>query len=178
MLLGALKKSDKHGLRMAVGLIGLFCLRTSELAVLRVEDGKLYVGHVKNNENTLGERWVMFIRLKKLVRSVVSQRHCFRLPYFMNLPLPQNKFARLAINVVAVPIWLVVWIELIASFYKIINWAVVNINGFESFYKPIHINIFEGFSFVWLLFRLVLLVGPIILFSRFVWKKPRITGGK
>ncbi len=101
-----------------------------------------------------------------------------RLPYFMNLPFPQNKFARLAINVVAVPIWLVVWIELIASFYKIINWAVVNINGFESFYEPINLNIFEGFSFVWLLFRLVLLVGPIILFSRYVWKKPRITGDK
>ena len=56
MLLEALKQNEKHGLRMAVGLIGLFGLRPSELAVLRVEDGKLYVGHVKNNENTIGEQ--------------------------------------------------------------------------------------------------------------------------
>ena len=54
-LLQALEKNKKHSLYMVVALIGLFGLRPSELAVLEVKDSKLYVGHVKNNENTIGE---------------------------------------------------------------------------------------------------------------------------
>ncbi len=37
---------------LATGLISVFGLRLAELAALKVVDGKLYVGHVKNNINT------------------------------------------------------------------------------------------------------------------------------
>ena len=37
---------------LATGLISIFGLRLAELAALKVVDGKLYVGHVKNNINT------------------------------------------------------------------------------------------------------------------------------
>ena len=38
---------------MAVSLVGLFGLRPAELGVLRVEEGRLYVGNVKRNVRTL-----------------------------------------------------------------------------------------------------------------------------
>ncbi len=45
-------ESRDSSLFLAVGLISIFGLRLSELAVLRVLDGKLYVGNIKNNINT------------------------------------------------------------------------------------------------------------------------------
>ena len=54
-LLESLKKSNKHSLYLAVGLVAPYGLRPSELSVLEVRDSKLFVGHVKNNENTIGE---------------------------------------------------------------------------------------------------------------------------
>ena len=50
-LLNDLQDNDPQ-MYLAVGLIGIFGLRSSEIAVLEVEDGKLYVGHIKNNEKT------------------------------------------------------------------------------------------------------------------------------
>ena len=48
-LLDQLEKGRRHGLRLAVGLVGLYGLRPAELAVMRFEDGQLRVGQVKRN---------------------------------------------------------------------------------------------------------------------------------
>ena len=53
MLLEGLASNEKHSLRLAVGLVGLFGLRPSELGELTVEGGKLYVGTTKRNMQTL-----------------------------------------------------------------------------------------------------------------------------
>lgn len=52
-LLDALHEADKAELHLAVSLVGLFGLRPAELGVLRVEEGRLYVGNVKRNARTL-----------------------------------------------------------------------------------------------------------------------------
>ena len=49
-------ESRDSSLFLAVGLISIFGLRLSELAVLRVLDGKLYVGNIKNNINTKAKK--------------------------------------------------------------------------------------------------------------------------
>ena len=54
-LLNDLESRDSS-LFLAVGLISIFGLRLSELAVLRVLDGKLYVGNIKNNINTKAKK--------------------------------------------------------------------------------------------------------------------------
>ncbi|CAK27594.1 Phage integrase family protein [Synechococcus sp. RCC307] len=48
-LLSELERRRQHGLRLAVGLVGLYGLRPAELAVLSFEDGQLRVGQVKRN---------------------------------------------------------------------------------------------------------------------------------
>ena len=53
MLLEGLAFNEKHRLRLCVGLIRLFGLRTSELGDLRVDDRKLYVEQTKRNMQTL-----------------------------------------------------------------------------------------------------------------------------
>ena len=52
-LLDALWEAGKVELHLAVSLVGLFGLRPAELGVLRVEQGRLYVGNVKRNARTL-----------------------------------------------------------------------------------------------------------------------------
>jgi integrase len=52
-LLDAMEADGEHELRLAVGLVALYGLRPSELAVLTVKDGKGYVGHVKRNSRSL-----------------------------------------------------------------------------------------------------------------------------
>lgn len=52
-LLDALKTADKPDLYLAVALVGLFGLRPAELAVLRVQEGRLYVGNIKRNIRTM-----------------------------------------------------------------------------------------------------------------------------
>jgi integrase len=52
-LLDALREEGKEELHLAVSLVGLFGLRPAELGVLRVEEGRLYVGNVKRNARTL-----------------------------------------------------------------------------------------------------------------------------
>ncbi|MCP9846803.1 hypothetical protein KBY86_07890 [Synechococcus sp. Lug-A] len=52
-LLDALRDEGRDDLHLAVSLVGLFGLRPAELCVLRVEEGKLYVGSVKRNARTL-----------------------------------------------------------------------------------------------------------------------------
>ena len=49
-------ESRDSSLFLAVGLISIFGLRLSELAVLRVLDGKLYIGNIKNNINTTAKK--------------------------------------------------------------------------------------------------------------------------
>ena len=49
-------ESRDSSLFLAVGLISIFGLRLSELAVLRAVDGKLYVGNIKNNINTKAKK--------------------------------------------------------------------------------------------------------------------------
>ncbi len=52
-LLDSLQEAGKAELHLAVSLVGLFGLRPAELGVLRVEEGRLYVGNVKRNARTL-----------------------------------------------------------------------------------------------------------------------------
>lgn len=52
-LLDALMVAGRDELHLAVSLVGLFGLRPSELGVLKIEEGKLYVGCVKRNARTL-----------------------------------------------------------------------------------------------------------------------------
>jgi len=52
-LLDALQEAGKAELQLAVSLVSLFGLRPAELGVLRVEEGRLYVGNVKRNARTL-----------------------------------------------------------------------------------------------------------------------------
>ena len=49
-------ESRDPSLFLAVGLISIFGLRLSELAVLRAVDSKLYVGNIKNNINTKAKK--------------------------------------------------------------------------------------------------------------------------
>ena len=53
-LLDDLESSDPE-MFLATGLIAIFGLRLSELAELEVRGGKLYVGHIKNNLNTINQ---------------------------------------------------------------------------------------------------------------------------
>ena len=55
-LLDSLEADGKTELWLAVGLVGLFGLRPSELKVLRIEEDKLYVGSVKRNKSSLGKK--------------------------------------------------------------------------------------------------------------------------
>ena len=55
-LLDAMEADGEHELRLAVGLVALYGLRPSELAVLTVKDGKGYVGHVKRNSRSLSAK--------------------------------------------------------------------------------------------------------------------------
>ena len=41
---------------LATGLVSIFGLRLAELAVLKVREGNLYVGQVKNNKNTTNQK--------------------------------------------------------------------------------------------------------------------------
>jgi integrase len=52
-LLDALRDAGREELHLAVSLVGLFGLRPAELGVLRIEEGRLYVGSVKRNARTL-----------------------------------------------------------------------------------------------------------------------------
>ena len=54
-LLDDLESSDPD-MFLATGLISIFGLRIAELAVLKVREGNLYVGHVKNNRNTTNKK--------------------------------------------------------------------------------------------------------------------------
>ena len=65
-LLDQLEADGEHELRLAVGLVGLYGLRPAELAVLRVEDDRLRVGHVKRNSTSLGAK----ARSHRLVRAL------------------------------------------------------------------------------------------------------------
>ena len=52
-LLDTLQDKGRDDLHLAVSLVGLFDLRPAELGVLRVKEGRLYVGSVKRNARTL-----------------------------------------------------------------------------------------------------------------------------
>ena len=52
-LLDALRDAGKNELHLAVSLVGLFGLRPAELGVLRIDEGRLFVGSVKRNIRTL-----------------------------------------------------------------------------------------------------------------------------
>jgi integrase len=65
-LLDQLEADSKPELRLAVGLVGLYGLRPSELAVLEVRSGKAYVGHVKRNSRSLATK----AKLPRLVKPI------------------------------------------------------------------------------------------------------------
>ena len=54
-LLDCMEKDGKHELRLAVGLVGLYGIRPSELATLIVKDGELFATSTKRNSNTVGK---------------------------------------------------------------------------------------------------------------------------
>ena len=54
-LLDHLESNDPE-MFLATGLISIFGLRPAELAVLKVREGNLYVGHIKNNRNTTNKK--------------------------------------------------------------------------------------------------------------------------
>ncbi len=55
-LLNQMEVDGEHELRLAVGLVALYGLRPSELAVLTVREGKAYVGNVKRNASSMGTK--------------------------------------------------------------------------------------------------------------------------
>lgn len=55
-LLDQMEADGEHELRLAVGLVALYGLRPSELAVLTVREGKAYVGNVKRNASSMGTK--------------------------------------------------------------------------------------------------------------------------
>ena len=54
-LLDDLESTDPE-MFLATGLVSIFGLRLAELAVLKVREGNLYVGQVKNNKNTTNQK--------------------------------------------------------------------------------------------------------------------------
>ena len=55
-LLDQMAADGEHELHLAVGLVGLYGLRPSELAVLTIKDGKGYVGSVKRNSKMMSAK--------------------------------------------------------------------------------------------------------------------------
>jgi integrase len=55
-LLDQMAADGEHELHLAVGLVGLYGLRPSELAVLTIKDGKGYAGSVKRNSKTMSAK--------------------------------------------------------------------------------------------------------------------------
>jgi hypothetical protein len=55
-LLDQMAADGEHELKPAVGLVGLYELMPSELAVLTIKDGKGYVGSVKRNSRTMSAK--------------------------------------------------------------------------------------------------------------------------
>ena len=94
-------ESRDSSLFLAVGLISIFGLRLSELAVLRVLDGKLYVGNIKNNINTKAkkeDRRVLPLDLlarknlgKKLIELFESKKIALPLPVLNQIEMVKDK---------------------------------------------------------------------------------------
>ena len=94
-------ESRDSSLFLAVGLISIFGLRLSELAVLRAVDGKLYVGNIKNNINTKAkkeDRRVFPMDLlakknlgKKLIELFESKKITLPLPVLNQIEMVKDK---------------------------------------------------------------------------------------
>ena len=94
-------ESRDSSLFLAVGLISIFGLRLSELAVLRVFDGKLYVGNIKNNINTKAkkeDRRVFPMDLiekknlgKKLIKLFESEKITLPIPVLNQIKMVKDK---------------------------------------------------------------------------------------
>ena len=94
-------ESRDSSLFLAVGLISIFGLRLSELAVLRVFDGKLYVGNIKNNINTKAkkeDRRVFPMDLiekknlgKKLIKLFESEKITLPIPVINQIKMVKDK---------------------------------------------------------------------------------------
>ena len=94
-------ESRDSSLFLAVGLISIFGLRLSELAVLRVLDGKLYVGNIKNNINTKAKKedrrvfpMDLFIRKnlgKKLIELYESKKIPLPKPVLNQIEMVKDK---------------------------------------------------------------------------------------
>ena len=94
-------ESRDPSLFLAVGLISIFGLRLSELAVLRAVDGKLYVGNIKNNINTKAkkeDRRVFPMDLlarknlgKKLIKLFESKKITLPMPVLNQIEMVKDK---------------------------------------------------------------------------------------
>ena len=94
-------ESRDPSLFLAVGLISIFGLRLSELAVLRAVDSKLYVGNIKNNINTKAkkeDRRVFPMDLlakknlgKKLIELFESKKITLPLPVLNQIEMVKDK---------------------------------------------------------------------------------------
>ena len=94
-------ESKDSSLFLAVGLISIFGLRLSELAVLRVLDGKLYVGNIKNNINTKAKKedrrvfpMDLFARKnlgKKLIELFESKKITLPMPVLNQIEMVKDK---------------------------------------------------------------------------------------
>ena len=94
-------ESRDSSLFLAVGLISIFGLRLSELAVLRAVDSKLYVGNIKNNINTKAkkeDRRVFPMDLlakknlgKKLIELFESKKITLPLPVLNQIEMVKDK---------------------------------------------------------------------------------------
>ena len=94
-------ESRDPSLFLAVGLISIFGLRLSELAVLRAVDGKLYVGNIKNNINTKAkkeDRRVFPMDLlarknlgKKLIELLESKKISLPMPVLNQIEMVKDK---------------------------------------------------------------------------------------
>ena len=87
------------------------------------------------------------------------------------LQLPKNKLAKLGINIIFVPIWYFLTEKLLAPIIDFLFFGITGIYGNDLFRNLYFLNLF------------IVLLMPIIIFTRYVWfgrikLSPRITRSK
>ena len=89
----------------------------------------------------------------------------------IRLELPKNKFARLGINIIFVPIWFYLSDKVLFDIYEFIIYFP---NGSTPFWENPSLMTLRNLGLI------AILVVPLILITKFIWfpKRPKITRSK